>query len=77
MELSVIQTTSVSLVSTGAAVAFAFGVFSSEVEQVVVSAAGTLIGLGFALFSELERHTKTSAAIALHDEGALRRIARR
>lgn len=77
MELSVVQTTAVSLVTTFGAVALAFGIFSSAVEQVVVSAAGTLIGLGFALFSELERRTRTRAAIALRDEGALKRIARR
>ena len=64
MELSAIQTTLVTLVTTVASLAVGFGAFSSTTEQVVVSAAGTLIGLGFSLFTELERKTVATVATA-------------
>jgi hypothetical protein len=77
VQLSVIQTTLISAITTVASVALALGVFSATAEQVIVSAAGTLIGLGFSLSSELNRRTRMRAAIALDDRAALMRIVRR
>lgn len=77
MELSVLQTTLISLIGTIASLAVGFGAFSGTTEQVIVSAAGTLISLGFSLYTELRAQTKVKAAIALNDPGYLRRTADR
>lgn len=77
MELNVIETTLISLVGTVASLAVGFGAFSSTTEQLVVSTAGTLISLGFSLYSEIRARTKVNAAIAMNDPGYLRRTADR
>jgi hypothetical protein len=77
MELNVVETTLVSLVGTIASLAVGFGAFSSTTEQLVVSTAGTLISLGFSLYSEIRARTKVKAAVALNDPGYLRRTADR
>lgn len=64
MELSTIQANLISLVGTVASLAVGFGVFSATTEQVVVSAAGTLISLGFSLFIELRTKTVVQAKAA-------------
>ncbi len=74
MELSALQTTLISLVGTIASLAVGFGAFSATTEQIIVSSAGTLISLGFSLWTELERKAKVQAAIALADKTALSRI---
>lgn len=74
MELSALQTTLISLVGTIASLALGFGAFSATTEQIIVSSAGTLISLGFSLWTELERKAKVQAAIALADKTALSRI---
>jgi hypothetical protein len=76
MELSALQTTIISLIGTIASVAVGFGAFSSTTEQIVVSAAGTLISLGFQLFTELQRKTKVTAAAAAGDKATLARLAK-
>lgn len=83
MELSVLQTTLISLIGTIASLAVGFGAFSETTEQLVVSSAGTLVSLGFSLYSELRQRTKLAAATALanaaakSDTTALQRIAAR
>lgn len=77
MELSFLQTTLVSLVGVIASLAVGFGAFSSSTEQIVVSAAGTLISLGFSLYTELRARTKLKAAIAASDTGTVLRLAKR
>jgi hypothetical protein len=77
MELSVLQTTLISLVGVIASLAVGFGAFSSSTEQIVVSAAGTLISLGFSLYTELRARTKLKAAIAASDTGTMLRLAKR
>jgi hypothetical protein len=77
VELSVLQTTLISLVGVIASLAVGFGAFSSSTEQIVVSAAGTLISLGFSLYTELRARTKLKAAIAASDTGTVLRLAKR
>jgi hypothetical protein len=77
VELSFLQTTLVSLVGVIASLAVGFGAFSSSTEQIVVSAAGTLISLGFSLYTELRARTKLKAAIAASDTGTVLRLAKR
>lgn len=77
MELTVLQTTLISLVGTIGSIAVGFGAFSQTTEQVVVSAAGTLISLGFSLYSELRARTKLKAAEAAKDTRTLMKLALR
>jgi hypothetical protein len=77
VELSVLQTTLISLVGVIASLAVGFGAFSSSTEQIVVSAAGTLVSLGFSLYAELRARTKLKAAIAASDTGTVLRLAKR
>jgi hypothetical protein len=77
MELSVLQANLISLVGTAASIALGFGAFSVTTEQIVVSSAGTLISLGFTLFTELAVKSKTQAAIAAGDKETLLKLARR
>jgi hypothetical protein len=74
MNLSALQTTLISLVGTIASVAVGFGAFSATKEQLVVSTAGTLISLGFQLYTELERRTKVEAAVANKDAAKLSKL---
>lgn len=77
IELTVIQTTLVSLIGTIASLAVGFGALSETTEQVVVSAAGTLVALGFSLYSELRARTKLKAAEAAKDTRTLMKLALR
>jgi len=77
MELSVLETTLISLIGTIASLAVGFGAFSETTEQLVVSTAGTLISLGFSLYTELRAQTKVKAAIAAGDTKTLLRISQR
>ena len=74
MELSTIQSNLISLVGTIASLAVGFGLFSQTTEQIVISSAGTLISLGFSLFTELRANTKVKAAIAVKDTATLERV---
>lgn len=53
-KLSNLQAALVSVVVSGASIAFAFGVLSQTKEQVIVSAAGTIIGAGVQIYAALE-----------------------
>ena len=77
MNLSAAQTTLISLIGTAASIALGFGLFSATTEQIIVSSAGTLISLGFQLYSELERKTKLAAAVATNDVATIGKIAGR
>lgn len=75
MELSALQTSIIGLIGTVASLAVGFGAFSATTEQVVVSAAGTLVSIGFSLWTELHRKTKVQAAIGAGNQAALKRLA--
>ena len=75
MELSVLQANVISLVGTAASIALGFGAFSATTEQIIVSSAGTLVSLGFTLFTEIRMNTKVKAAAAAQDVHTLARIA--
>ena len=77
MNLSALQTTLISLVGAIASIALAFGVFSNTTEQVVISSAGVLIGIGFSLYTELQASTAVKAATAAHDTTTLLLLAKR
>jgi hypothetical protein len=77
MNLSALQTTLISFVGAVCSIAFAFGVFSNTTEQVVISSAGVLIGIGFSLWTELQAGTAVKAAIAAGDQPTLRLLAKR
>jgi hypothetical protein len=77
MELSMIQTNLISLVGTLVTLAFAFGVLDETTEQIVVSAAGTIISLAFSVFAELRQRSKIKAASAAQDLSTLRKLASR
>lgn len=57
MNLSAIQASIIALIGTIASLAVGFGAFSSSTEQLVVSAAGTLVSLVFTIVNEAEKHT--------------------
>jgi hypothetical protein len=54
-KLSNLQAALVSVVVSGASIAFSFGVLSQTKEQVIISAAGTLIGAGVQIYAALEQ----------------------
>jgi hypothetical protein len=72
-----LQNLLISLVGTVASLALGFGAFSSNTEQIVVSAAGTLISLAFSVLAELGVKAKIQAAIAAEDHVTLVKLARR
>lgn len=72
MEFSVLQTTLVSLIGTVGSIALALGAFTAEREQLLIGIAGTLISLGFSLYTEIRTKTKVQAAVALKDQVTLK-----
>ena len=76
MELSSLQTSIISLIGVIASLAVGFGAFSSTTEQLVVSAAGTVVAVIFQIVTEVERSTRSKAAMAAPDYESLRRIAK-
>lgn len=60
--LTSVQAAIVSLVVTAGSIAVGFGAFSATTEQIVVSAAGTVVASVFTIVEAFERRTAVLAA---------------
>ena len=65
-----LQAAIIALVVSAAGIAVGFGLFSSEVEQIVVSAVPVIVGSLFVIINEARHKTIISALVAKEDRAA-------